>query len=47
MKKTLIAIAVTVGLISCVSDRPTDAELNAFKVYHHMIYMVTTSEQAV
>jgi hypothetical protein len=27
-------------------ERPTDAELLAFKVYHHMVYMVTTAEQA-
>ena len=27
-------------------ERPTDAELMAFKVYHHMVYMVTTSKQA-
>ena len=26
--------------------RPSDAELHAFKVYHHMVYMVTTAEQA-
>lgn len=27
-------------------ERPTDAELHAFKVYHHAVYMVTTSKQA-
>jgi hypothetical protein len=27
-------------------ERPSDAELIAFKVYHHMVYMVTTSKQA-
>jgi hypothetical protein len=27
-------------------ERPTDAELNAFKVYHHAVYMVTTADQA-
>jgi hypothetical protein len=27
-------------------ERPSDAELMAFKVYHHMVYMVTTSKQA-
>ncbi len=29
-----------------VPERPTDAELMAFKVYHHMRYMVTTAEEA-
>jgi hypothetical protein len=29
-----------------VPERPTDAELQAFKVYHHMKYMVITAEQA-
>lgn len=27
-------------------ERPTDAELHAFKAYHHAVYMVTTSRQA-
>lgn len=27
-------------------ERPTDAQLMAFKVYHHMVYMVTTAKQA-
>ena len=27
-------------------DRPSDADLMAFKVYHHMVYMVTTAKQA-
>ena len=27
-------------------ERPTDAEFMAFKVYHHMMYMVTTAKQA-
>ena len=27
-------------------ERPTDAELHAFKAYHHAIYMVTTAKQA-
>ena len=28
------------------TDKPSDADLMAFKVYHHMVYMVTTSKQA-
>lgn len=27
-------------------ERPSDADLMAFKVYHHMMYMVTTAKQA-
>ncbi|MCK5137032.1 MAG: DUF1254 domain-containing protein [Bacteroidales bacterium] len=27
-------------------ERPTDAELHAFKVYHHAVYMETTAKQA-
>jgi len=29
-----------------VPERPSDADLMAFKVYHHMRYMVTTAKQA-
>ncbi|MCK4993223.1 MAG: DUF1254 domain-containing protein, partial [Bacteroidales bacterium] len=29
-----------------IPERPTDGELMAFKVYHHMRYMVTTAEEA-
>lgn len=28
------------------SERPTDAELHAFKAYHHAVYMETTAQQA-
>jgi len=43
------------GAGSCVAEgknaagapeRPSDADLMAFKVYHHAVYMVTTAEQA-
>lgn len=27
-------------------ERPSDADFTAFKVYHHMVYMVTTAKQA-
>ena len=27
-------------------EKPSVAELQAFKVYHHMVYMVTTAKQA-
>jgi len=32
--------------VSATPERPSDADLMAFKVYHHMMYMVTTAEQA-
>jgi hypothetical protein len=31
---------------SIQNEKPSDADLMAFKVYHHMMYMVTTAEQA-
>jgi len=33
--------------VIAVSERPSDADLMAFKVYHHAVYMVTTAKQAV
>jgi hypothetical protein len=52
-----ITIVVAIGLIGCGEkaetekaanqpERPSDADLTAFKVYHHMVYMVTTAKQA-
>ncbi len=51
-----IAIAMVVGaiIIGALStkmtiaapQRPSDADLMAFKVYHHAVYMVTTAKQA-
>jgi hypothetical protein len=32
--------------VPAVPVRPSDAELNAFKVYHHAVYLETTAEQA-
>lgn len=32
--------------VSATIEKPSDADLMAFKVYHHMRYMVTTAEQA-
>ena len=54
-KKAIVLVLTMVVLIvigcskqedEAESERPTDAELMAFKVYHHMVYMVTTAEQA-
>jgi hypothetical protein len=32
--------------VSAQPEKPSDADLMAFKVYHHMVYMVTTAKQA-
>ena len=32
--------------LNAAPERPSDADLMAFKVYHHMRYMVTTAEEA-
>lgn len=32
--------------VAATPEKPADADLMAFKVYHHMRYMVTTAEQA-
>ena len=53
----IIGLAIAFGLTACATqvqnknaDRPVEkpsvADLMAFKVYHHMMYMVTTSKQA-
>ncbi len=43
----LAAIAISsITANSYAQERPSDADLMAFKVYHHMVYMVTTAKQA-
>lgn len=32
--------------VAATPEKPSDADLMAFKVYHHMMYMVTTAKQA-
>ncbi len=32
--------------VAATPEKPSDADLMAFKVYHHMMYMVTTAQQA-
>jgi hypothetical protein len=47
--KSLSLAAVIISSFAATAyaqDRPSDANLMAFKVYHHMQYMVTTAEQA-
>jgi hypothetical protein len=52
MKRTLRNISLAALFISSLAanayaqERPSDADLMAFKVYHHMEYMVTTAKQA-
>ena len=52
-----LMIFAAVGVGSCLAEtknadgvaapeRPSDADLMAFKVYHHAVYMVTTAKQA-
>ena len=55
---TLIFImAITLSFVACnkkdqteksisQTEKPSDADFTAFKVYHHMVYMVTTAKQA-
>jgi hypothetical protein len=42
---TLTLVSLFLGTAVAV-ERPTDAELQAFKIYHHAVYLVTTAEQA-
>jgi hypothetical protein len=44
--KKELADAQVMKEITSAPERPTDAELHAFKAYHHAVYMVTTSRQA-
>lgn len=38
--------AQAVPVTPAAPERPSDADLNAFKVYHHAVYMETTAEEA-
>ncbi len=53
----IIGLTIAFGITACATqgqkekavgqvDKPSATELHAFKVYHHMMYMVTTAEQA-
>jgi hypothetical protein len=49
MKKVILVLSlILTTLLSAPAtlERPTDAELMAFKVYHHAVYMETTVKQA-
>jgi hypothetical protein len=41
-----LTLAAYVCGIAIADERPSDAELHAFKAYHHAVYMVTTAKQA-
>ena len=41
-----LTLATLFSNIAVALERPTDAELMAFKIYHHAVYLVTTTEQA-
>ena len=44
--KNELADAQAIKKVFTATERPTDAELHAFKAYHHAVYMETTSKQA-
>ena len=47
--KSLSMVAITISSFAAsafAQERPSDADLMAVKVYHHMQYMVTTAKQA-
>ncbi|MCK5396350.1 MAG: DUF1254 domain-containing protein, partial [Gammaproteobacteria bacterium] len=48
MKNVITSIILTtLSLGAAIAvERPTDADLHAFKAYHHAVYMVTTAKQA-
>ena len=57
LTKLIFILAITFGLIACgektskdetvdQSDKPTVAQLHAYKVFHHARYMVTTAADA-
>ena len=48
MKNVIVALGLLALFIdtAIAVERPTDADLQAFKVYHHMMYMVTTAKEA-
>jgi len=41
-----LTLIVLFSGMAVATERPSDAELQAFKVYHHALYLVTTAEQA-
>ncbi len=48
MKFLAIALSLIIFIsgAAVAAERPSDAELQAFKIYHHAVYLVTTAAQA-
>lgn len=48
MRSSIIVLLLTTLFLGAAvaAERPTDAELHAYKAYHHARYMVTTAEEA-
>ena len=39
-------VAQAASVAPAIPDRPSDSDLNAFKLYHHAVYMETTAKEA-
>jgi hypothetical protein len=44
--ETVDDVAGTASVTPAIPERPSDSDLNAFKVYHHAVYMETTAKDA-
>jgi hypothetical protein len=44
--ETVDEVAEAISVTPPVPERPSDSDLNAFKVYHHAVYMETTAKDA-
>jgi hypothetical protein len=43
---TVDEVAEIASVAPAIPERPGDSDLNAFKVYHHAVYMETTAKEA-
>ncbi len=41
-----LSLIIFISGAAVAAERPSDAELQAFKIYHHAVYLVTTAAQA-
>jgi len=44
--ETVDEVAEAASVTPAIPERPSDSDLNAFKVYHHAVYMETTAKEA-
>ena len=47
--KNVITVLALIALFldtAIAVERPSDADLQAFKIYHHAVYLVTTAAEA-